>query len=213
MEEVFTAIRSSRDKFGKHQAKLRCMRMQNFFEHGTICIECKVIGAVFKVERHKGFQESKNKNSGYHLNLYTASGTLMTMDHIIPTSRGGKNLIDNVQPMCTKCNSRKANCLPGETYKHISGTRKKQHRRYRKGKNRKVHIIDWNRFFSIKWFIKMLRYSIEHMNLPQLPKRRIRKRKLLWHHIKIGEWNKARAKKRTQRKQLQDDKNRDWRLV
>ena len=35
------------------------------------------------------------------------SDVKLTIDHVVPISKGGTNTIDNVQPLCQSCNSRK----------------------------------------------------------------------------------------------------------
>lgn len=70
-----------------------------FINKGTSCVSCGDKGVYFK----------KTKNS-YH--LYTKDGTLMTKDHIYPKSKGGRDNLYNLQPMCYKCNSDKADIIP-----------------------------------------------------------------------------------------------------
>lgn len=40
----------------------------------------------------------------------------LSVDHIIPLSRGGTNDISNIQPLCLPCNMKKHNKLPSEIY-------------------------------------------------------------------------------------------------
>jgi len=60
----------------------------------------------------------------------TASGTCyyckqkvgfknLTMDHIIPLSRGGRSTKDNLVPCCKACNTRKKNALPVEWNEYL----------------------------------------------------------------------------------------------
>lgn len=51
---------------------------------------------------------ARNKAGGYHIDLYTDTFELMTIDHILPKSKGGSNELENLQPMCNTCNARKA---------------------------------------------------------------------------------------------------------
>lgn len=38
----------------------------------------------------------------------------LTIDHVIPLSKGGKNHVDNYQTLCRKCNSKKGNTIGGD---------------------------------------------------------------------------------------------------
>lgn len=83
-------------------------RYKTFFTKGYTCSKCGLTGQFFALEKPIDSQR-------YHLNLYAIDKNgkeiLMTKDHIIPKSKGGKNRIENYQPMCEKCNSKKGNRL------------------------------------------------------------------------------------------------------
>lgn len=80
-----------------------------FKQKGITCVSCGIQGFHFVKERPKGQKK-------YHFNLYAMSPEgyelLMTKDHIIPRSKGGKNNLSNYQPMCTVCNMKKSNDHP-----------------------------------------------------------------------------------------------------
>lgn len=46
--------------------------------------------------------------------VYCGSGNNLTLDHVIPKSRGGKNTWDNLVTSCFKCNLKKGNKTPEE---------------------------------------------------------------------------------------------------
>lgn len=43
-----------------------------------------------------------------------SGGAVITVDHIVPIARGGANSIENLQPLCFSCNSRKGARPPSE---------------------------------------------------------------------------------------------------
>jgi 5-methylcytosine-specific restriction endonuclease McrA len=86
-------------------------RLQCFAVKGCACVKCGIVGVELRTE--------KWKDGSLHTDLYAFNSNghqvLMTVDHIIPKSKGGPNHIDNYQPMCEPCNAKKGNTLPDES--------------------------------------------------------------------------------------------------
>lgn len=98
--------------FGRHAVKMSKRRYSLFLEKGTKCVACGIEGSYFALERDPSHGGTKTKYI-YHFNLYavTKDGVevLMTKDHILPVSKGGKDGLYNLQPMCLHCNNAKGN--------------------------------------------------------------------------------------------------------
>jgi 5-methylcytosine-specific restriction endonuclease McrA len=75
------------------------------FKKSLACVTCGIVGTKMILEL------PPNTNIP-HFNLYAVDDQqqliLMTKDHIIPKSRGGKDSLRNFQTMCTICNCEKA---------------------------------------------------------------------------------------------------------
>jgi len=164
VHQVFSAIRNKQKKFRK--AKLTGLRIRNFFLHGIVCVNCGRVGTIFKVERINS--NLPHKYSRWHLNLYTADNILMTADHIIPKSRGGKTEIDNLQPMCLYCNSKKGNSMPGDPIKSLRTEKK----RPKKLKRIDLKNLDFKRLLSLLWLYRAIRFWIKYRIMPGLPHKR-----------------------------------------
>ena len=111
-EEVFPLVLfdniTGRIDFDGDMIRMHSQRLQLFKKNGCKCIECGIEGVYFVKERY-------SQDNVYHLNLYALNEddekVLMTKDHIIPKSKGGKNILSNYQVMCTICNVKKGAIL------------------------------------------------------------------------------------------------------
>jgi hypothetical protein len=85
--------------------KLGSDRYKTFKFKGLKCVKCELQGAYFAKERSAGTTVT------WHMNLYAldknGEEVLMTKDHIFPKSLGGKDVLENYQPMCSICNTEK----------------------------------------------------------------------------------------------------------
>ena len=63
------------------------------------CAACKIKGDHFWIE---------SNTRGWHLNFYAINyhgdPVMLTLDHIIPRSKGGTKASNNIQLLCKKCN-------------------------------------------------------------------------------------------------------------
>ncbi len=49
---------------------------------------------------------------------------MLTMDHLVPLSRGGKSIRGNLVPACKECNNKKKNLLPMEWEEYLTQLQK-----------------------------------------------------------------------------------------
>lgn len=89
-----------------HVVRLSSLRLRTFKQHGVVCFGCGVEGSFFAMERH-------GDQSTYHLNLYgidkDGDEVLFTKDHIIPRSKGGRDVLWNMRTLCKMCNKIRGN--------------------------------------------------------------------------------------------------------
>lgn len=79
-------------------------RLQVFYLKGLNCVCCERVGTKLIQGEGRG---------KLHWDIYCEDGIPMSVDHIVPKSKGGSDHIDNLQPMCILCNRDKGN---GDTY-------------------------------------------------------------------------------------------------
>lgn len=113
IDQVLQHVIPYNPKEGKHYVdfdgdlmKMESQRYRLFKRDGTHCVICKNQGSFFRKEKHNV------KDKTYHFNLYgiiDGKETLFTKDHILPVSKGGKDIMSNYQVMCVICNRDKGN--------------------------------------------------------------------------------------------------------
>ena len=86
--------------------KMNSQRYILFARKGVTCVTCGLKGKYFRKERNMC-------DKTYHFNLYAVrkedgAEILITKDHIISRSNGGKNMQNNYQVMCSICNNEKS---------------------------------------------------------------------------------------------------------
>jgi hypothetical protein len=90
--------------------KMDSLRYHTFQRSGCVCVKCGLKGQYFAVERSiNRFMQRTTKR--FHLNLWGVDSNgverLFTKDHVIPKSKGGLDVVENLQTMCTVCNLEK----------------------------------------------------------------------------------------------------------
>ena len=115
-DNLATECYSKSDKSTKNQIEVdgytvytRSLRYMTFYQKGCKCCSCGKEGTHFTLDVSCGDNPMRK-----HFNLRADDGTLMTRDHIIPKSRGGREHIANMQTMCCDCNKAKGNHMDGD---------------------------------------------------------------------------------------------------
>jgi hypothetical protein len=111
---VLPYIGGGKREYAGTMVKMGSQRYQ-VFNKSLACASCELVGSFFALERDKA---AAKRDGPYHFNLYAlrpdGSEVLMTKDHIVPKSKGGKDHLSNYVTMCAPCNNKKAAKVPEE---------------------------------------------------------------------------------------------------
>lgn len=87
---------------------------------------------VIKAEKHKArklrktrWWQQKTASGCCHYCGEKVGYSDLTMDHVVPLSRGGRSTKDNLVPCCKSCNTKKKSSLPVEWDEYMDQLQKK----------------------------------------------------------------------------------------
>ena len=102
------------------EVRMNTATLKTFALHGTKCSKCELEGLYFALER----TPNNKQDNKFHFNLYgkneKGEEVLLTKDHILPKSKGGKSTQENLQTMCQVCNLDKGAKVVSVEHIHVS---------------------------------------------------------------------------------------------
>lgn len=107
------AAQNKRVKVGGYHVSLNSLRLYTLATHPPCCSnpECTVRADYFAVEMQTS-KDGRPVNSHHQLNLYgiddNGNRHMMTHDHTLARSLGGKDDLTNTSAMCARCNKKKS---------------------------------------------------------------------------------------------------------
>lgn len=108
-KRVASNIRHS--PYGSLGRRWTCYKIKGFS-----CVTCGKTAThiIVWAELTKSNKDGRcRRTKGFHVDAFIKDhNLLLTVDHIIPRSKGGENNQKNLQPMCEKCNGTKGDKIP-----------------------------------------------------------------------------------------------------
>src|SRR5208337_3517835 len=130
LEEVFSHI-GEEVEYDGDLVPIKSFRFYTFVR-SLECAYCGLRGMYFAKERSAKAKYNKETNTRtwhvttqtWHFNLYAIVDdeeglheVMITKDHIVPSSKGGPDTLENLQTMCGPCNHRKGSKQDRKTNK------------------------------------------------------------------------------------------------
>jgi len=111
---------------------------------GTTCVCCGAKPLYFTIEKHV----KSDKKCFLQLYVMRPDSTvdILTADHTRPVSRGGSDDFDNLQPMCSTCNSEKGNRALDNNIEIVAKTKLPEISETKKSIN--IHLKQTNKYLK-----------------------------------------------------------------